>query len=107
MTRLPKRPFRILLIAFALAALSHPSRPQALSDRLQQVVKPYIDAQMFMGSVMVAKNRQVLFSKGYGMADLEWNVPNSSSTRFNIASMTKQFTAASILLFEDRQKTKD
>jgi CubicO group peptidase (beta-lactamase class C family) len=106
MTRLPKRPFRILLIAFALAVLSHPSRPQALSDRLQQVVKPYIDAQMFMGSVMVAKNRQVLFSKGYGMADLEWNVPNSSSTRFNIASMTKQFTAASILLLEDRRKLK-
>ena len=38
------------------------------------------------------------------MADLEWNVPNSSTTRFNIASMTKQFTAASILLLEERGK---
>lgn len=106
MTRLPRRPFRILLIAFALAVLPYQSRPQALSDRLQQVVKPYVDAQMFMGSVMVGKNGQVLFSKGYGMADLEWNVPNSSTTRFNIASMTKQFTAASILLLEDRGKLK-
>ena len=40
------------------------------------------------------------------MADLEWNVPNSATTRFNIASMTKQFTAASILLLEDRGKLK-
>ena len=40
------------------------------------------------------------------MADLEWNVPNSPATRFNIASMTKQFTAGAILLLEDRGKLK-
>jgi len=40
------------------------------------------------------------------MADLEWSVPNSPTTRFNIASMTKQFTAAAILLLEDRGKLK-
>jgi len=105
MTRLAKWP-RIVLTAFAFAVVSHPSHPQALSDRLEHVVKPYVDAQMFMGNVMVAKNGEVLFSKSYGMADLEWSVPNSSTTRFNIASMTKQFTAASILLLEDRGKLK-
>lgn len=71
---------------------------------MQQVVQPYVDAQMFMGSVLVAKSGKVVFSKSYGMADLEWNVPNSPKTRFNIASMTKQFTAALILLLEDRGK---
>jgi len=106
MTRLAKWPFRTLLTAFALAVVSQPSHPQALSDRLEQVVKPYADAQMFMGRVLVAKKGEVLFSKGYGMADLEWRVPNSPTTRFNIASMTKQFTAASILLLEDRGKLK-
>jgi len=59
---------------------------------------------MFMGSVLVAEKGKVIFSKSYGMADLEWSVPNSPTTRFNIASMTKQFTAASILLLEDRGK---
>ena len=98
MRRLAKWPFRTLLTAFALAVLSQPSHPQAMSGRLEQVVKPYADAQMFMGSVMVAKNGAVLCSKSYGMADLEWSVLNSPTTRFNIASMTKQFTAASILL---------
>jgi CubicO group peptidase (beta-lactamase class C family) len=86
-----------------LAGLCH---AQALSDRLQQVVQPYVDAQMFMGNVLVARGGKVLFSKSYGMADLEWNVPNSPDARFNIASMTKQFTAASILLLEDRGKLK-
>src|SRR5262245_33949170 len=106
MKPLPKLIFRILLPAIALAVLAHTSGAQATSDRLQQVVKPYVDAQMFMGSVLVAKNGKVIFSKSYGMADLEWSVPNSPTTRFNIASMTKQFTAAAILLLEDRGKLK-
>jgi len=82
------------------------SSAQVPGERLGRVVQPYVDAQMFMGSVLVAKDGKILFSKSYGMADLEWNVPNSPATRFNIASMTKQFTAASILLLEDRGKLK-
>jgi len=106
MTRLPTQLFQTLLLAIALAGLADNSGAQAPGDRLQQVLKPYADAQMFMGSVLVAKNGRVIFSKSYGMADLEWSVPNSPTTRFNIASMTKQFTAASILLLEDRGKLK-
>jgi CubicO group peptidase (beta-lactamase class C family) len=106
MTRLPKRTFRRAFPAVVLAVLAYTSSAQAPPDRLKQVVQPYVDAQMFMGSVLVAKNGKVIFSKSYGMADLEWSVPNSSTTRFNIASMTKQFTAASILLLEDRGKLK-
>ena len=79
---------------------------QALPQRMQQVVQPYFDAGVFMGSVLVAQNGQVLLNKGYGFADLEWNIPNSGTTRFQIASVTKQFTAASILLLEDRGKLK-
>jgi CubicO group peptidase (beta-lactamase class C family) len=104
-TRLPKGHFRGVLLTIAVAALAHTSSAQ-VPDRFQQVVQPYVDAQMFMGDVLVAKAGKVVFSKSYGMADLEWKVPNSSTTRFNIASMTKQFTAASILLLEDRGKLK-
>jgi len=71
---------------------------------MAQVVQPYADAQVFMGSVLLAEHGKIIFSKSYGMANLEWNIPNSPTTRFNIASMTKQFTAASILLLEDRGK---
>jgi CubicO group peptidase (beta-lactamase class C family) len=98
MTQLPGCSFRRALPVIVLAVLAYTSSAQTPSDHLKQVVQPYVDAQMFMGSVLVAKNGKVIFSKSYGMADLEWSVPNSSTTRFNIASMTKQFTAASILL---------
>ena len=104
MMRLPKRIFREALPAIVLAVLAYASSAQAPPDRWKQVVQPYVDAQMFMGSVLVAEDGKIIFSKSYGMADLEWSIPNSSTTRFNIASMTKQFTAASILLLEDRGK---
>ena len=76
MTRLPKL-FRTLLPAIALAVLAHSSSAQAPGVRLQRVVQPYVDAQMFMGSVLVAEDGKIIFSKSYGMADLEWSIPNS------------------------------
>jgi CubicO group peptidase (beta-lactamase class C family) len=58
----------------------------------------------FMGSVLVARGDNVLLSKGYGFANAEWQIPNSPSTKFRLGSITKQFTAAAILILEDRGK---
>jgi len=71
---------------------------------MDQVVQSYVNNQSFMGSVLVARGSQVLLNKGYGSADLEWNIPNSPTTKFRLGSITKQFTAASILLLEQRGK---
>ncbi len=57
-----------------------------------------------MGTVLVARGGKVLFSNGYGFANLEWRVPNDPATRFRIGSITKQFTSAAILLLEERGK---
>jgi CubicO group peptidase (beta-lactamase class C family) len=47
----------------------------------------------FTGSVLIARNGRILVSRGYGMANLEDQIPNSPQTKFRIASITKQFTA--------------
>jgi len=75
-------------------------------SRMDQVVQPYVADKKFMGSVLVARGGEVLLSKGYGSANLEWNIPNSPATKFRLGSITKQFTAASILLLEERGKLK-
>lgn len=72
--------------------------------RMDQIVQSYASTHNFMGSVLVARGSQVVFSKGYGSADLEWKVPNAPNTKFRLGSVTKQFTAASILLLEERGK---
>ena len=46
-----------------------------------------------MGTVLVAAKGEVVFAKGYGLADVEKNIPNTPDTKFMIGSITKQFTA--------------
>src|SRR5262249_11867074 len=60
--------------------------------------------QGFTGSALVARDGKGIFSKGYGMAKAEWDVPNTAQTKFRLGSITKQFTAASILLLQERGK---
>ncbi len=74
--------------------------------RMDEVVRSYVDAKQFMGSVLVARDGKIILSKGYGSANLEWDVPNSPSAKFRLGSITKQFTAACILLLEERGKLK-
>jgi len=57
-----------------------------------------------MGSVLVARGEEIVLSRGYGSANLEWDIPNSPATKFRLGSITKQFTAACILLLEERAK---
>ncbi len=55
-------------------------------------------------AVAVVKDGSVIFSKGYGSANLEYDVPVTPQTIFHIASVSKQFTAFSILLLADEGK---
>ena len=73
---------------------------------MQQIVHSQVDAKKFMGAVLVERDGKVLLDQGYGSANLEWNVPNTPTTKFRLGSVTKQFTAASILLLEERGKLK-
>jgi CubicO group peptidase (beta-lactamase class C family) len=72
--------------------------------RMEQVIQSYSANRRFMGSVLVAKGTEIVLNKGYGSANLEWDVPNSPASKFRLGSITKQFTAASILLLQERGK---
>jgi CubicO group peptidase (beta-lactamase class C family) len=58
----------------------------------------------FSGAVMLTKNGKQLLAKGYGYADKKKNILNSTDTVFDIASLTKQFTAAAILKLVEQNK---
>ncbi len=72
--------------------------------RMEQVIQAYTTGNKFMGTVLVARGNDVILSKGYGKANLEWDIPNTPSAKFRLGSITKQFTAASILLLQERGK---
>src|SRR5262249_39230157 len=52
---------------------------QNIDSRMDQVVENYLSNKQFMGAVLVARGDQVLLSKGYGSANLEWQIPNTPS----------------------------
>jgi len=56
------------------------------------------------GSVLISKNGKTIFSKAYGLSSLEYNIPNTENTLFNIGSVSKQFTAMGIVLLEEQNK---
>jgi len=55
-------------------------------------------------AVLVARNGKILFEKGYGLADIEGQIPVTPATKFRIGSITKQFTAAAILKLQEADK---
>ena len=75
-------------------------------SRMEQVVQSYVADKQFMGAILLAQKEQIVLDKGYGYANLEWKIPNSPTTKFRIASLTKQFTAVAILLLEEQGKLK-
>lgn len=58
----------------------------------------------YSGTVLIAKNEEVLFKKAYGYANLAYNVPNQIDTKFGIASMGKMFTAVAIMQLMEQGK---
>src|ERR1700735_3989599 len=99
-----KRIVLAVWLVTAAAALASASFGQENAPRMEQIVQSFVANKTFMGSVLVVRDKTVLFEKGFGSANLEWDIPNSPTTKFRLGSITKQFTAASILLLEERGK---
>ncbi|WP_158729864.1 MULTISPECIES: serine hydrolase [unclassified Flavobacterium] len=64
---------------------------------IEKYMQAQHDINQFSGTVLVSKNDTVLFKKAYGFADYEQKIKNTIDTKFQLASVTKQFTAAAIL----------
>jgi CubicO group peptidase (beta-lactamase class C family) len=76
--------------------------PAGLEARLDTYLAPYLKRHDFSGAVLIARGDTVLLRKGYGMASYELGVPNTPETKFRIASLTKTFTAAAVVMLQER-----
>ncbi len=99
----------LALLLSAIAFLAAPAARAAVSDDeiaryADQLFSQAFPADEPGAAVLVAKDGKVLLRKGYGMADLELGVPVQPDMVFKIASVTKQFTAAAILMLQERGK---
>lgn len=75
-----------------------------LENRIDGIFQAWNKNYVPGGVVGIVEGGELIFSKAYGMASLEYDIPNEVSTVFNIASVSKQFTAFAILLLEQQGK---
>jgi CubicO group peptidase (beta-lactamase class C family) len=69
---------------------------------LNNYLVAYEELDYLSGTVVVAKDGEVLLNEGYGMSNREHEVKNNGNTIFRLASISKSFTAASIMLLHER-----
>jgi CubicO group peptidase (beta-lactamase class C family) len=74
------------------------------SSLLDEFAKAEFTVKEFNGTVLVMQKGKAIYKKSFGMADREWNIPNTAETKFRIGSVTKQFAASCILLLADEGK---
>lgn len=115
----PMAGVRILLSLVIFCSLAAP--PRARSQQGSEVASPKATIETeagqkldellarymmygFSGAILLAKDGRVILNRGYGLADKERGVVNTSETVFPVGSLTKQFTAAAILRLEMRGK---
>ena len=95
----------LLFVSFASAQNADAKQAdQQLNVKFDEYMNAAVKVDGFSGSVLVARDGKPIFSKGYGMANIEWNVPNSPQSVYRLGSVTKQFTAMAITMLQERGK---
>jgi CubicO group peptidase (beta-lactamase class C family) len=74
----------------------------SVAGRIGSYLSELAESGGFSGAVLASTGGEVLVAQGYGLANVELNVPNDAQTKFRIGSMTKQFTSMAILILEER-----
>ena len=92
-----------LLITVGLAVTA---RAKDLTSKFEEYMDACVTVSHFSGAVLVSKDGETVFGKGYGFANAEHQVPNTTRTKFRLGSITKQFTSMAILILQERGKLK-
>ena len=94
----------LLLAVMSLPATETHSFAQTKSNRIDGLMTLYHKYGQFNGVILVAERGQVIYERAFGQANLEWGIPNTLDTKFEIASMTKPMTALVIMQLVEEGK---
>jgi D-alanyl-D-alanine carboxypeptidase len=92
-----------VVFVLLLCGVCH-AQQSSLNDWIDAYVQNHSLKQHFRGNILAVQDGRVVLEKSYGLAVEGWKIPNSSKTRFELASVSKQFTAAAILQLADAKK---
>ena len=75
---------------------------QEIESKVDEYISAHINNNTFSGSILIAQKGDIVMSKGYGMTNLELDVPNSPKTKYRLGSVSKQFAAMAIMQLQEK-----
>jgi len=96
----------IMIVVLSVAAAPVRGQTSEKAEAIDNLMRTYHTYGLFNGSVLVAEKGRVILKKGYGLANMEWNIPNTADTRHRLGSITKQFTSMAIMQLVEQGKIK-
>lgn len=107
MTKQLSTSFRVVLCAAIILFIhQHAAVAQDRAAKIHEVLALAHKYRQFNGAALVAENGKVVYKGAFGMANIEWNIPNAPDTKFRLGSITKQFTAMLTLQLIEQGKIK-
>ena len=91
------------LVFFLCFKLGHSASAQVTTG-MDSLFNALSEKRMFSGTILLARQGQVIYEKSFGYADHLQKKPFTPLTQFQVASLSKQFTAFAIMLLEYRRK---
>ena len=96
--------FLLVAVSAATSFAQTPAPSADVAAKVDEYMNARLDAKGSGGSVLIMKGGKPLAAKGYGLADADKKAPIKADTKFRIGSVTKQFTAALILMLQEDGK---
>lgn len=98
--------FFVLLFSFlSISTSAQQELEEALSSEIDEYLQKEMKERQIPGlALAVVRNGTIVKEKGYGLADIQNQVPVNTNTVFELASITKQFTASAIMILQQEGK---
>jgi CubicO group peptidase (beta-lactamase class C family) len=94
----------LFCLTSAVSAQNRSVGEKSVAVQADEYLNGLVKEDRFSGAVLLSRNGKIVLSKGYGLANRETGTPNSPRTKLRLGSLTKQFTAAAVLMLQERGK---
>lgn len=92
---------KIAKLFFLLICICYTAKAQSI-DKIQYILDSAYAKSVFYGNVLITQNNQILLEKSYGYADATKQEPLTNKNSFQVASISKQFTAYAIMICQHK-----
>ncbi|MFC2166862.1 serine hydrolase [Acidobacteriota bacterium] len=91
----------VVFLSFYLKKTISPTEKSKLQTKVDKIFENWDKSDSPGAAIAVVKGKRVVYTQGYGSANLEYDIPISPKTIFHVASVSKQFTAFAITMLAD------